>query len=369
MAYAPLRLDDSQHAASSSEHGEAALTLTILYKEKKLSVSVPDRPDTTVLDLKDAIHIITEIPPVQQRLLFAGKRLAPDNRTLSFFKVSVQSPIHLFPTLVPQVSSNQNGIPSAVPITATSSSRSSTTGANAIHVQGNPMHGNHNSASSIQLSSTAVTTAYNDNNAPIGAYCESVRYYSRLLLFLSYLSIFSTVMVFLDQGKVGKTELDNIVSMMDFGISIGGVYVAKLGMQAAPQETPGEPVPELVKQYSKKLGYLTMGAVLLRCLWCIDVIQQVKDDVADSKEAANNGTEQPIDPITGKEQIPLNDDIIFTIGMQAAACALIIIAVWLRCFANSILLNNAVNGNNPSDTLRTTQTARDVPVVTAAEMV
>jgi len=61
--------------------------------------------DSTILQLKESIAVITTIVPIRQRLIFSGKQLKPDDKTISSFKIIDNSSIHLFPLpeAVPQI--------------------------------------------------------------------------------------------------------------------------------------------------------------------------------------------------------------------------------------------------------------------------
>lgn len=82
--------------------------LKILHKESShilKSIAL----DSTVAQLKVAVETLTTTPVSQQRLLFAGKLLKPDDKPLSHFNVYNTASIHLFP------------IPVATPTTTTPS--------------------------------------------------------------------------------------------------------------------------------------------------------------------------------------------------------------------------------------------------------
>jgi ubiquilin len=69
--------------------------LKVLLKEESFEVSCAD--NATVLQLKHAIASQSEIPIIQQRLIFSGRQLKPDEKLLSTFKIINNSTIHLFP--------------------------------------------------------------------------------------------------------------------------------------------------------------------------------------------------------------------------------------------------------------------------------
>lgn len=110
------------HGATSSSGTGEAYVLRVLFKESKVEIATL-RPTSTVLgktrivltsvdstlrilmyvwlnmtaELKTAIEKHTETPVGNQRLIFSGKHLTPDNKLLSDFNISSQSSIHLFP--------------------------------------------------------------------------------------------------------------------------------------------------------------------------------------------------------------------------------------------------------------------------------
>lgn len=71
------------------------LKLKVLLKEKSFDIFCAE--NATVLQLKQEIFSQTDIPAIQQRLIFSGRQLKPDEKQLSSFKIINNSPIHLFP--------------------------------------------------------------------------------------------------------------------------------------------------------------------------------------------------------------------------------------------------------------------------------
>jgi hypothetical protein len=51
--------------------------------------------NSTVLDLKEWIRTVQDIPLVDQRLIFAGKMLEEDDKTLESYNVLKESTVHL----------------------------------------------------------------------------------------------------------------------------------------------------------------------------------------------------------------------------------------------------------------------------------
>eukprot|EP01035_Chromulina_nebulosa_P028607 gene28607-37804_t len=71
------------------------LKLKVLFKEKSFDIFCAE--NVTVLQLKQEIFSQTDIPEIQQRLIFSGRQLKPDEKQLTSFKIINNSPIHLFP--------------------------------------------------------------------------------------------------------------------------------------------------------------------------------------------------------------------------------------------------------------------------------
>ena len=375
--YAPVSLDESVHVAQSGtraggEEGAVQVKLTVLHKEKKVPIMVGSL-EWSVKELKAAIFAVTDVAPERQRILVSGKLLKPDSLSLAAFKVTPGAILHLFPTLAPAPPPHQQG---GIPAMAVAIPLTDPVG-NPIHVQRVALHDSSSAQNATQTSHISQATTSSSiafingvsdtgNAGPedaVAACSERVRFFSRLLLVLCYLSIFATSVVFINEGGVGKTTLESTVTLLDFFISLCGVHVGRLGLAAAPVDA--QPSGEIIKEYCRKLGYLTAGAVVLRCLWVLDIVEQVRTDVAESKVAAIAGTPR-LDPLTGQEALPLTDDVIFTVGIQAVAFGLIIISVWLRCYVNSVALRLAVC---PESRTRQAQEMRERSVRAPAEEV
>ena len=124
------------------------------------------KPTSTVLELKNAIESKFEVPPARQRLIYAGKQLKPDDKQLSFFKISNNASIHLFPIPLPTAVS--------VPVASESSTQ-------------NPLQ-------------FATATAMNDfHHSPIyfdpyvTQTTREVRLWCIILIFLSGMTLFNNV--------------------------------------------------------------------------------------------------------------------------------------------------------------------------------
>ena len=61
-----------------------------------------------ITQLKNVIHAISNVPNHRQRLIYKGKALKPDDKTLGHFSVVTGSSVHLFP--LPEIKHPTNGI-------------------------------------------------------------------------------------------------------------------------------------------------------------------------------------------------------------------------------------------------------------------
>lgn len=71
-------------------------TLKVLNKESSVDITGLV-PSSTVSDLKEVVQKEHRVDAHLQRLIFNGKPLAPDEKTLIYFGIKDQSVIHLFP--------------------------------------------------------------------------------------------------------------------------------------------------------------------------------------------------------------------------------------------------------------------------------
>jgi hypothetical protein len=75
---------------------QGPITVKVLRQEKSALVSGLSQ-NSTIADLKREVQKAHGIPTSQQRLIFNGKALAPDDKLLSHFNIKDQSVVHLFP--------------------------------------------------------------------------------------------------------------------------------------------------------------------------------------------------------------------------------------------------------------------------------
>ena len=93
--YAPI--DDADETSSA---GDDAISIKVLQQETSAIVTGLTT-SSTVADLKQAVQKVHKIPVAQQRLIFSGKPLTPDEKPLGSFNIADASVVHLFPRPVP----------------------------------------------------------------------------------------------------------------------------------------------------------------------------------------------------------------------------------------------------------------------------
>ena len=241
------------------------LTLKVLNKEQAHQIAGGLTLQSTILQLKLEIERVIEVPIAQQRLIYAGKSLKPDDKTLASFKVENNSTIHLFPlppTTVSSVSSNANG-------------ESSWTGGN-----------NTESLNGHILSLHAVfepTIPYPIYFDPeVSTHSREVRLWSVILIFLSGMTLFNNLSYNLSSGKFGNGVLDSIVSVTESTASAIGLYVAQLGLNSVrSMDLP------TIRKYLEWLQGLAVLCVCMRILWVWDVVVQVQQAVENAKSRTN----------------------------------------------------------------------------------
>ena len=252
------------------------LTLKVLNKEQTHQITGGLIPQSTILQLKLEIERVIEVPVAQQRLIFAGKSLKPDDKTLSFFKIENNSTIHLFP-LPPA---------STVAVSSNGSGENSWTGSN-----------NTESTNGHILSLHAVF----EPNIPypiyfdpeVSTHSREVRLWSVILIFLSGMTLFNNLSYNLSSGKFGNGVLDSIVSIAESIASAIGLYVAQLGLNSVrSMDLP------TIRKYLQYLQGLAILCVSMRILWVWDVIVQVQQAVERAK-SRTDGTGTGVGTGTG----------------------------------------------------------------------
>ena len=156
-------------------------TVKILLKETNLQL--PGLTDlTTIGQLKIEIEKLTNVAVNSQRLIFAGKQLKADEKTLKSFNIVENSSIHLFPIPIrPPEAIGENAaaapVAVAVPVPSTMNSLSYM-----IY-----RHGDNDQ--SIHL------------DPVISQHCRDVRLWSVILVFLSSMTLFNYISYALSTGN------------------------------------------------------------------------------------------------------------------------------------------------------------------------
>lgn len=81
---------------SSQQESNSCIVIKILLPDKTIQIKTLTI-NSTIQQLKEIIHTQLKIPLNQQRLIYCGKPLTPDNKVLNDFKIMNDSVIHLFP--------------------------------------------------------------------------------------------------------------------------------------------------------------------------------------------------------------------------------------------------------------------------------
>jgi hypothetical protein len=337
--------------AAADENGPTPFVVKVLHKEKSTTVSDGLSAQSTVLDLKLAIDSQLEVPVGSQRLIFAGRPLKPDDKTLASFKVDSGATVHLFP-LPPR---------SLVPSTGAAAANEASSAAAA--ATATTPHG-HEFATLMSLHSALEPAIqypiYFDPE--VSSHGREVRLWSVILVFLSGMTLFNNVSYNLSTGKFGNNGLDVVVSVTETACSAVGLYVAQLGLNSArSMDLP------TIRKYLVWLQGLALACILMRIAWVFDVIVQVQEAVAKAKAAGastggggggGDGGSSDIQPPdntgifsddTALDPSKLTDEVVLSFAFQASMIAFICIAAWLNCVYRARLFRGAVSSYNETN--------------------
>jgi hypothetical protein len=198
QGYSPV-MDSSVHQPMpSAPPDEGEFTIKVLCKEKTFIVKGINE-SSTILEMKQHLVSLTEIPIERQQLIMRGKLLKPDDKTLSSLQVVDKSVVHLFPK--PAVTPAP---PVAIPIVNGASNSASTS---AINVTANPLHRDNTSTPSV---ATQL-----ENDPQISQTGREVRLWCMILMILSAFTLFNNLSYFGATGNFGNGVLDSIVFILD----------------------------------------------------------------------------------------------------------------------------------------------------------
>jgi hypothetical protein len=201
----PLANQSSSSNRRKNEDSGPKFSVKVLLKESQFEVTNMTA-ETTIGEFKNAISQQCDIIPDRQRLIFAGKQLKPDDKTLSFFKVVSNSSVHLFPLPAQHIR-----VPTATPLTASSSNTSSTDRPTAA----TPTNSNNESTAYLFTSLGSVFASSENEEAvrrsahthtpahfdpTISQSSREVRLWCVLLIFLSFMTLFNNFTYFTATG-------------------------------------------------------------------------------------------------------------------------------------------------------------------------
>jgi hypothetical protein len=299
--------------------GDLDFSIKVYFKDKTHVIEGVNG-ETTIDALKILITEVVDVPHERQRLIFAGKQLKPDDKTLSFFKVQEGTSIHLFPLPV---------VTQSVPVVSATSSAP-----NAL-----------NAFSIDHMTPTNTLAHLHDPN--VERTSMEVKWWCSLLLFLSAFSIFNAASLLYSTGKLGLGTLDTIVNAFDVGCSIAGVYVAMLGNHSVRTMNL-----EDIRKYVNNLVMLAMACVAFRVLWVFDMVFLVKKIVNDSQKYADNtnadnNSNGATD--TDPSHVALDPKIVSITSLQVTLICMVCIFAWISCLTRALRLRNAVQLSTGSD--------------------
>ena len=173
---------DQLNPSSGIEMQVKTFSVKILLKEAHLPLAgLTDL--STVGQLKIEIEKLTNVAPHSQRLIFAGKQLKVDDKTMKSFNIVENSSIHLFPIPPKPVVVGETPTATAIPTPSTM---------NALSDLILPAYPIPHSDQSIHF------------DPEISQHCREVRLWSVILIFLSTMTLFNYFSNALSTGKMEK---------------------------------------------------------------------------------------------------------------------------------------------------------------------
>jgi hypothetical protein len=190
-----IELASSRQPAISTSK-ETTFRLRILHKEAVIEVTNLSS-NSSVMNLKAEIEKAASITPENQRLIFSGRALKPDEALLSSFNIVNESSVHLFP--------KPPNIPS-------SSSTNTTTITGIPSVQSN-------FPSAINRPSMLDTNMEN-----ISQSASEVRLWSSILIFLSVMTLFDNFNRVVSSGNLWRCSCPFFDSTIVFFMNYRDVW-------------------------------------------------------------------------------------------------------------------------------------------------
>ncbi len=212
--------DESQHISThaSQKEGESSsfsanpnsttptvsntnngITIKVHCKEQQHEIKITTL-QITILQFKEQLVSIVNIPIIRQRLIFNGKLLQPNDKYLSDFNVTHLSSIHLFP------------LPEATTINLNPSSSSS----NAVPLATNAYRTTSIPSSTNPSNMTTEASLLLHSNEEIHRYGREVKMWCSILLIASAFALFNNLSyVLTSDDSLIKSDLDGLVFVMD----------------------------------------------------------------------------------------------------------------------------------------------------------
>ena len=117
--YVRLNSDNPDDVEMANIGSNEKFNVTILSKEKQYPIQNVSA-SMTLSEFKERVKEATEIEVIQQRLIFAGRRLDVNSKTLLEYKVTSPCTIHLFPIPIANLATaSSSSSSSSAPATAT----------------------------------------------------------------------------------------------------------------------------------------------------------------------------------------------------------------------------------------------------------
>lgn len=327
------------------------LTVKVMLREQVFEITGLS-PSDAVGRLKEYVASATEVPVNRQRLIFSGRSLTPEDKPLSFFHVTNNSKVHLFP------------LPAASPVpvaTPNNNNSASTANAPATALNVRPAGAN------LEFEHADMHTPLHFNSA-VQQQCREVKLWSLLLLFLSMMALFNNLSYFSATGKLGSGNLDTVVFVLDTMVSGLGSWVGMLGLKSVRTLDLAD-----VRKYVRWLGVVAVVSMIMRILWVFDVVYAVQRAVKNSENAADtgSGTGTP-DSGTGGETGDsssgevIDKKAITAFGIQATLVAMICLFAWSSCFRRAVSFYRVVAWHDLEAQQQQSQQQQSVPTTNGA---
>ena len=326
--------------------GVNSYSIKILFKEQAKEVVIGK--GESLHSLKAAVHRVTSVEVARQRLIFQGKILSPNESSIEALNIKNGSSIHLFPTQQQQpspsvINGGSNEASSAVNTATFGHGRRPFSSSEALDMlmiaindlRHEQQQGRANRSDSDPRRQQVIL---HDMlfDPEMDQTLRDIKAWSLLLIFLSSFSVFNNVTYFLSYGNFGNNLFDSIVVLMDTGISVGGLYVGRMGLTAARTLDLND-----TSKYLRHLTLLAVFAILLRILWVVDVVQEAQKSVNDAAVGnASSSTDASSDSSTNDPQ--LTQDMMQSFELQISVIAIIIIGSWFSCVFRAARLHTGV---------------------------